>query len=98
VPEIGHDRLTPAAFQEAAWPLLQLVLDLVQASAGAGVVEITARGPGCADRSDHLVADHDDDAPPSNNRCGNLNRFANTGTVFDLSTSAVVSVLNDADV
>jgi hypothetical protein len=35
--------------------------------------------------------------PPSNSRCGNLNRFANTGTVFDLSTSAVVSVLNDAD-
>jgi hypothetical protein len=25
--------------------------------------------------------------PPSNSRCGNLNRFAKTGTVFDLSVS-----------
>jgi hypothetical protein len=30
---------------------------------GAGVVKITARRPGGADRSDHLVAHFDDDAP-----------------------------------
>src|SRR5262249_17734017 len=43
-------------------PLLQLVLDLVQPGAGAGVVEIAARCPRRADRSDHLVADLDHDA------------------------------------
>jgi hypothetical protein len=42
--------------------LFQLVLDLVQAGAGAGVVEIAARRAGGADRSDHLVTDLDDDA------------------------------------
>ena len=44
-------------------PLLELVLDLVKAGAGAGVVEIAARRSGGADRSDHLVAYLDDDTP-----------------------------------
>ena len=43
-------------------PLLQLVLDHVQAGAGARVVEIAARRPGGANRSNHLVAHLDRDA------------------------------------
>src|SRR5215469_2827170 len=42
--------------------LLQLVLDLVQAGMGTGIVEIATGRPGRADRSDHLVAHLDNDA------------------------------------
>lgn len=45
-----------------------------QAGAGAGVVEIAARCPAGANRSNHLVTHLDGDA------------CADTGTVFDLST------------
>src|SRR5712675_353191 len=56
------------------------VLLQVQAGAGAGVVEIAARCPAGANRSNHLVAHLDGVPAPSGNG------FADTGTVFDLST------------
>jgi hypothetical protein len=60
---VRHPGLLVTAYRKTARPLLQLVLDLVQAGTSAGFVEIAARRPGSADRSDHLVVHLDDDAP-----------------------------------
>jgi hypothetical protein len=81
-----------------ARPLLELVLNLVQPGAGTGFVEIASRRPGGANRSDHLVTHFDDDASAEQQQMRQFEEVASTGTVFDLSTSAVVSVLNDAEV
>ena len=75
-----------------SWPLI------LARPARAQALSRSPPGARGADRPDHLVAQLDDDASAQQKRSGNLNRFAKTGTVFDRSTSAVVSVLNDADV
>jgi hypothetical protein len=71
-------------------PLLQLVLDLVEAGAGAGVVEIAARCPRRADRSDDLVADldHDASAEQGFTRPSKANQLAFERAVGQISKAA----------
>jgi hypothetical protein len=58
-------------------------LNLVQ----AGVVEIAARRPSGADRSDHLVSHLDDDAPAQQQQMRQFEQVRNTGTAWNVTTS-----------